>query len=273
MGQLLHGSARTTAALHARIVEVVEALAGDRLAEQVERLAYHALRGEVWDRALEYCQQAGEKARARSAYHEAVAYVEQAIDLRLALRSALLPSNDSGRILAYLRQAETLAMALDDHRRLGHISGYLSVQFRITGAYDQAIAASQRALALAVASGDAVLSALANLRLGAAYGAQGENRRAIECLKQTVTFLHGEQRRERLGQANVLSVQALAFLAMCHAELGMRPLVAHCHLGLGKPYRMLGQREPARAELTTATNLYRAMEMSFWLSQAEVALA
>ena len=53
MGQLLHGSARTTAALRARIVEVVEALAGDRLAEQVERLAYHALRGEVWDRALD----------------------------------------------------------------------------------------------------------------------------------------------------------------------------------------------------------------------------
>ena len=40
--------------LHARIVEALEALAGDRVAEQVERLAHHALRGEVWDKALAY---------------------------------------------------------------------------------------------------------------------------------------------------------------------------------------------------------------------------
>ena len=55
-------------ALHARIVEALEALSADRLAEQVERLAHHALRGEVWDKALAYCRQAGEKAMARSAY-------------------------------------------------------------------------------------------------------------------------------------------------------------------------------------------------------------
>ena len=76
------------------------------MAEQVERLAHHALRGEVWDKALAYCRQAGEKALARSAHREAVEYFEQAlgalphlpeqrdtreqaIDLRLALRSAL----------------------------------------------------------------------------------------------------------------------------------------------------------------------------------------
>ena len=66
-------------ALHARIVEALEALAGDRMAEQVERLAHHALRGEVWDKALAYCRQAGEKAMARSAYREAVGYFEQAL--------------------------------------------------------------------------------------------------------------------------------------------------------------------------------------------------
>src|SRR2546430_1807941 len=54
-------------ALHARIVEVSEAFTGDRVAEQVERLAHHALRGEVWDKALVYGRQAGEKAMARSA--------------------------------------------------------------------------------------------------------------------------------------------------------------------------------------------------------------
>ena len=65
--------------LHARIVEALEALAGDRVAEQVERLAHHALRGEVWDKALVYCRQAGEKAMARSAHREAVGSFEQAL--------------------------------------------------------------------------------------------------------------------------------------------------------------------------------------------------
>src|SRR5207244_864583 len=120
--------------LHARIVEALEVLAGDRLAEQVERLAHHALRGEVWDKALAYCQQAGEKAMDRSAHREAVGSFEQAlralphlpeqrdtreqaVDLRLALRTALLPSGDLGRILASLREAEALAASLDGARR------------------------------------------------------------------------------------------------------------------------------------------------------------
>ena len=132
--------------LHARIVEALEALAGERVAEQVERLAHHALRGEVWDKALAYCRQAGEKAMTRSAYREAMGYFEQAlsalphlpetrdtreqaIDLRLALRSALLPSGDFGRILATLREAEALAEALDDPRRLGQVSVFLSFHF------------------------------------------------------------------------------------------------------------------------------------------------
>jgi predicted ATPase len=60
--------------LHARIVEALEVLVGDRVTEQTERLAHHALRGEMWDKALAYCRQAGEKAMARSAHREAVGY-------------------------------------------------------------------------------------------------------------------------------------------------------------------------------------------------------
>jgi hypothetical protein len=48
----------------------------------------------------------------------------------------------------------------------------------------------------------------------------------------------------------------------------MRPLVAHCHLGLGTLYRRTGQREQAREHLTTATTIYREMDMTFWLEQA-----
>jgi DNA-binding winged helix-turn-helix (wHTH) protein/class 3 adenylate cyclase/tetratricopeptide (TPR) repeat protein len=56
-------------------------------------------------------------------------------------------------------------------------------------------------------------------------------------------------------------------------ELGMRPLQAHCHLGLGTLYATMGQWQQARAELAAAIDLYRAMEMTFWLPQAEAALA
>jgi tetratricopeptide (TPR) repeat protein len=224
--------------LHARIVEAVEALAGDRVVEQVERLTHHALRGEVWEKALAYGRQAGEKALARSAHREAVGYFEQAlsalshlpeqrdtqeqaIDLRLALRTALQTSGNVGRILAYLREAESLAAALDDPRRLGQIAGFLSIHFNNRGAHDQAIAAAQRALALATAGRDDVLHALANQYLGAAYQGQGDYRQAIDCYRQTVAFFGGARRHERVGGYVILpAVRSHVNLARCHAELG-----------------------------------------------------
>jgi predicted ATPase len=66
-------------ALHARVVEAIEKLYSDRLSEQIERLAHHALRGELWEKAVEYLHQAGKKAAARSATSEAIAYFEQAL--------------------------------------------------------------------------------------------------------------------------------------------------------------------------------------------------
>jgi tetratricopeptide (TPR) repeat protein len=223
--------------LHARIVEALEALAGDRVAEQVERLAHHALRGEVWDKALAYFRQAGEKAMARSAHREAMGYFEQAlgalahlpesratreqaIDLRLALRSALTPFGDIRRALACLREAEALAAVLDDPHRLGRVSRFLTLDLYRMGAYDQAIAAAQRALALATASGDVILHALTNQSLGNAYQAQGDYRQAITCFEQTMAFLDGARRCEHFGQLAFPAVYTPAFLACCHAELG-----------------------------------------------------
>jgi tetratricopeptide (TPR) repeat protein len=56
-------------------------------------------------------------------------------------------------------------------------------------------------------------------------------------------------------------------------ELGIRPLQAHCHHGLGKLYATIGRRAEACAELSAAVELYRDMKMTFWLPQAEAALA
>ena len=73
----------------------------------------------------------------------------------------------------------------------------------------------------------------------------------------------------RAHQAEAYYHQALALAD----ELGMRPLQAHCHRGLGTLYLKTGQQEQARAELSTAIALYRAMDMTFWLPETEAALA
>ena len=74
---------------------------------------------------------------------------------------------------------------------------------------------------------------------------------------------------EDIDQATAQYRQALALAE----ELGMRPLQAHCHRGLGTLYAATGQQEQARTALSTAIEMYRAMDMAFWLPQAEAALA
>src|SRR5687768_2642021 len=78
----------------------------------------------------------------------------------------------------------------------------------------------------------------------------------------------------RADPPNAEEAQSCYGLALALAEeLGMRPLAAHCHLGLGTLYQRVGRDEEARAELATAAEMYRAMEMTFWLAKAEAALA
>src|SRR5262249_56335121 len=86
--------------------------------------------------------------------------------------------------------------------------------------YDQAIAAGQRALALAAVSRDIVLHALAHQYLGLAYRDQGDYRQARDCFEQTVTALAGARHRERFGQIILPAVLSRAWLTTCHAELG-----------------------------------------------------
>jgi tetratricopeptide (TPR) repeat protein len=143
---------------------------------------------------------------------------EQAIDLRLALGSALLPSGDYGYILACLREAESLAAALDDPRRLAQVSALLSRHFYFMGVYDQSMAAAQRVLSLATVDGDTVLLALANMRLGIAYQAQGDYRRAIDCHGQTVAFFDGAPRTLWRVFPGRRTMPCLACLVSCRAR-------------------------------------------------------
>jgi tetratricopeptide (TPR) repeat protein len=84
-----------------------------------------------------------------------------------------------------------------------------------------------------------------------------------------LSAVHAHASPPDVQQAEAHYQQALALAE----ELGMRPLMAHCHLGLGTLYATTEQREQARAELTAAIEMYRAMDMTFWLPQAEGMLA
>jgi tetratricopeptide (TPR) repeat protein len=234
-GSLLHERRR---ALHARIVEALEALAGDRVDDQVERLAQHAQRGEVWQKPLAYGRQAGEKARTRSAYREAVvcfeqalvalehlpdsrAATEQAIDLRLGLRAALTALGEApGRTLDHLRHAETLAQTLGDRRRLGRVYADMVTHFWRAGDVERAIVSGQHALPLAATLGHVGLQARAHLSLGQVYYDMGDYPRAVESLERNVATLQGELLDERFGTNGSIAVSSRAYLSYCHADRG-----------------------------------------------------
>jgi class 3 adenylate cyclase/tetratricopeptide (TPR) repeat protein len=225
-------------ALHARIVETLEGLVGDRVAEQVERLAHHALRGEVWDKAQAYGRRAGEKAMARSAHGEAIGYFEralssldhlphqadsreQAIDLHLGLRSAWHLRGDFGRVLWHLRSAESLAETLGDNHRRGQVSYALSNYFWQMGEPERALECGRRALVLAADLGDVDLQLLANEQLGATHHVQGDYRQAVAALSKIVVALEGAPLHQRLVRAQLAATRSCANLVMCLAELGV----------------------------------------------------
>jgi class 3 adenylate cyclase/tetratricopeptide (TPR) repeat protein len=234
-GSLLHARRQ---ALHARIIEALEVLAGDRLDDQVERLAHHALHGEVWDKAVAYGRQAGDKAQARSACREAVvgyeqalaalehvpasrAATEQAIDLRLGLRAALNPlAEEPGRMLDHLRAAERLAQTLGDPLRLGQVYTGLSSTAWVAGEVERAIDYGQRALTLATPLRHVGLQAGARLILGHAYYDAGDYPRAVESYAQNVVTLQEALLSARFGTAPSIAASSRAWLSWCHAERG-----------------------------------------------------
>jgi tetratricopeptide (TPR) repeat protein len=233
-GSLLQDHRR---ALHAQIVDAIEQRAADRLAEQVERLAHHAVQGEVWEKALAYCHQAGAKALARPAYREAAACFEQAlialrhlpdsravqehaIDLRLDLRHALTRLGEQPQVLDHLCAAEALARTLGDHRRLAYVSSHMANLFRVMGDYDRARAAGQHAYAAAVVLGDAALQAAAQQHLGVIAFAVGDYRHAVECFRQNLTLREGGQAWEPLGLSGPPTILSRAWLAGCLGTVG-----------------------------------------------------
>jgi tetratricopeptide (TPR) repeat protein len=125
---------------------------------------------------------------------------------------------------------------------------WLSEICRLAGRGEEACQHARRALDLARQQKERGNEALALHQLG-------------------VVHTHATPPDAALAEAHYCQALALA------EELGMRPLQAHCHLGLGTLYAKIDQQEQARAELSAAIELYRSMDMTFWLPQAKAPLA
>jgi tetratricopeptide (TPR) repeat protein len=172
-----------------------------------------------------------------SAYREAVACFEQAlealphlpetretleaaIDLRFDLRNALLPLAARDKISTYLQEAEGLASALDDQRRLGWVSVYMSTDSRTAGYFREATRLAAAAHDRAEALKDVSLGLGADLFLGAACLSLGDYRRAADLLRHIVRSLDDDLSCQLLGQTGFPAVLARAYLAQSLAELG-----------------------------------------------------
>jgi len=233
-GSLLQDRRR---ALHARAVPSIEGFYSERLTEHVERLAHHALRGEMWEKAVPYLLQAGLKAFEHSAHREAAASfeqgldavqhlpenrvrTEQAIDLHLGASGAMGSMGRRAKGTEHAREARLLAESLGDERRLGRVLSRLGMDAWMAGDPDRALELAQRALVLATAHDDVTLQAWSALRLGIVWQTIGDYRRVIEYLGRIVEALQGDRRYERLETGLLTSVYAQDRLVWSLAELG-----------------------------------------------------
>ncbi len=266
-GSLLHDHRR---ALHVRVLEAMEREHPEERTAYVEHLAHHALKGELWAKAVEYLRDSGNKALSNGGSQEAIDFLNEAlqaashlapdprthrlaIDLREDLSRALTVAGESPRVVAVLREAAGLAEALTDELLLARVLSFFSNALWNVGDSAAAIQTGERAAAIAERLDDAGLEAVANFCRGGALRALGDYRRAADYLRRSLPLLTGNLTNETLGLAGLASVLTRGHLAWSLAELGEfvearqhgeealrlaqvanHPYsLAHAHLGMG----------------------------------------
>ena len=299
-------------ALDARLVDALERRTEDPIVERIERLAHHAFRGGVWDKAVTYSREAGTRAFARSAHRTAVRYFEQAlealqhlpetpetirqgIDLRLDLRTSLSPLGDFGRMLDYMTEAERLAETLGDRRRLGLISSLLANYFNVMLDLERSVEYGERAVAIGSELHDTTVMILANNFLGLVRYSMGEYPAAIELARRNVALLQGDLSRDLFGLALLPAVYSRTVLAWSLAELGkfseaaefgreairIAETIDHAYtlvfacLGLGTVHLRRGESQEAMVHLERAVRTCRTGDVPgiFALSASPLASA
>jgi len=199
-----------------------------------------------------------------------------------------LRQGDLARALPPLERAMGLCQDMNLTARLPEMAAALGAAYMLGGRIDDAVWLLTQDLGPTTAIAIVLIQGRYCLALGEAQMLAGRLKEAQTLAERALALARTHQ--ERSHQAYALCLlgdmavrreppeRALAeasyrqALALTDA-LGMRPLQAHCHRGLGTVYAALGQREQAHTALTTAIELYRALDMAFWLPETEAALA
>jgi tetratricopeptide (TPR) repeat protein len=223
--------------LHARIVEAIEMLYRDRLGGEIERLAHHAVRGELREKAVHYLRQAGFKAVARAVPQDALARfdqalgvlevlpespstLEQAFDVRLDLRPVLNNLGEVRRALERTREAETIAERLNDDRRRGRVCALVTNIHSLLGEPDEALVTGTRALEIAGRLGDLRLRILSTSYLEQVHYYRREYERVVELATDNLTALPADWVYEYFGMGAPPSVWDRSWQVMSLAQLG-----------------------------------------------------
>lgn len=227
--------------LHARVLRAMELQNSENPQDLVESLAHHAFNAALWDEAVMYLRQAGDKAVELSAYREGGAFFEQAlqalthlpqdreriqrgIDIRLRLRPVFGASADYGRLEPFLAEAETLASSIEDRPRLAAINVARSFVHNWRGELDACIERGLRARDIAHEVGDGALEVSASFYLGQAYMWRGDFRQSVALLEQNLSWIDGPLRHVRVGTTGTGSVLWLGMLGASHGRLGNFPI-------------------------------------------------
>jgi tetratricopeptide (TPR) repeat protein len=199
-----------------------------------------------------------------------------------------LRQGDLPQALPLLERAAGICEDADLPFHFALLAPALGTAYVLCGRVDEAVRLLERALEQATSSSTTPVRMLQLAILGEAHLHAGRLEEAQTLASRALEYFRAHQERGREAYAlrllgaiaahrdppQVEEAEASYRQALALAEeRGMRPLVAHCHLGLGSLYAKTGQREQAHAELAAAIEQYRALEMTFWLPQAEATLA
>jgi tetratricopeptide (TPR) repeat protein len=223
--------------LHPRIVDAIETLHRDRLDQEIERLAHHALQGDLREKAVHYLRQAGLKAGARSAPQDARIWFEQALgllealpesqsaleqafEIRLELRGVLTQLGEGRRMLEHLREAEALAEKLNDDRRRGRVCAFVTPIHSQLGELDEALVTGTRALEIAGRLGDLRFRILATSYLEQAHYLRGEYERVVELATDNLAALPPDWVYEYFDNNTPASILDRYWLVVSLAHLG-----------------------------------------------------
>ncbi len=295
---LLHDRRRT---LHAAVVVAIERLHAGRLAEHAEHLAHHARQAEIWAKAGRYLWEAGRKAFTRSANREAADYfehaaaaidrlpqtretLEQAIDVRFELRTALQVLRAQDRQETCLADALTRAETLGDQRRLGYTLMFAGLRATGVEDLDEGLRLGDRALTIGRSIGDLGIQAGASCYLAITHLFAGRFAEAARLCEAAIALIPPERTHERFGQARMVSNLARGTLGnalgrqgrfsdgIAHAEealniaryAGQAYSLSSSLWELGVLHLLKGDHAVAAREIEQSIEVWRTIQAPAW---------